>query len=52
MSYVSEISYKTDMIRAIAYPNSRVPTGQGKSGKFVREKSGYSIKWSGKLENP
>ena len=30
MSYISEMSYKTDMICAVAYPNSRVPTGQGK----------------------
>ena len=62
MSYFSEMSYKTDMIRAVAYPNSRVPTGQGKVReicqgkvrkfcKMVREKSGNSVKWSGKLEN-
>ena len=51
------MSYKTDMIRAVAYPNSRVPTGQGKVSEIyfffkVREKSGNSVKWSGKLENP
>ena len=36
--------------------NCRVPTGQGKVRDFyfffkVREKSGNSVKWSGKLEN-
>ena len=45
MSYFSEMSYKTAMIRAVAYPNSRVPTGQGKVREIcfffkVREKSG------------
>ena len=38
MSYISDMSYKTDMIRAVAYPNSRVPTGQGKVKEICQGK--------------